>query len=41
MSLAPMERRLLTVAGNDEVGAYRVLRLADPDGPPRSRRRRS
>lgn len=29
-----IERRLLTVAGNDEVGAYRVLRLADPDGPP-------
>jgi NAD(P)H-flavin reductase len=28
-----MERRRLTVAGNDELGAYRVLRLADPDGP--------
>ena len=33
MSRAPLERRLLTVAGNDEVGAYRVLRLADPGGP--------
>ncbi len=34
MSLAPLERRRLTVAGNDDVGSYRVLRLADPDGPP-------
>lgn len=33
MSHASLERRLLTVAGNDEVGAYRVLRLTDPDGP--------
>lgn len=33
MSLAPLDRRRLTVTGNDEFGAYRVLRLADPDGP--------
>jgi dihydroorotate dehydrogenase electron transfer subunit len=33
VSLAGMERRRLTVAGNDEVGSYRVLRLSDPDGP--------
>jgi dihydroorotate dehydrogenase electron transfer subunit len=26
-------RRLLTVTGIDELGAYRVLRVADPDGP--------
>jgi dihydroorotate dehydrogenase electron transfer subunit len=26
-------RRRLTVLGNDELGAYRVLRVADPDGP--------
>lgn len=31
---APFARRALTVAGNDALGAYRVLRLADPDGPP-------
>jgi dihydroorotate dehydrogenase electron transfer subunit len=30
---APFGRRLLTVAGMDELGAYRVLRAADPDGP--------
>jgi dihydroorotate dehydrogenase electron transfer subunit len=30
---APFGRRLLTVAGSDELGAYRVLRVADPDGP--------
>jgi NAD(P)H-flavin reductase len=30
--LAPFERRLLTVAANEPVGAYRVLRAADPDG---------
>jgi len=30
---APFGRRLLTVAGIDELGAYRVLRVADPDGP--------
>jgi dihydroorotate dehydrogenase electron transfer subunit len=32
-AFAPFGRRLLTVAGIDEVGAYRVLRVADPDGP--------
>jgi dihydroorotate dehydrogenase electron transfer subunit len=26
-------RRLLTVTGIDELGAYRVLRVADPDAP--------
>jgi dihydroorotate dehydrogenase electron transfer subunit len=31
---APFGRRLLRVTGNEELGAYRVLRLADPDGPP-------
>jgi dihydroorotate dehydrogenase electron transfer subunit len=31
--VAPFGRRLLTVAGMDELGAYRVLRVADPDGP--------
>ncbi|HZL47919.1 MAG TPA: dihydroorotate dehydrogenase electron transfer subunit [Solirubrobacteraceae bacterium] len=30
---APLGRRLLTVAGIDELGAYRVLRVADPGGP--------
>jgi dihydroorotate dehydrogenase electron transfer subunit len=30
---APFGRRLLTVTGMDELGAYRVLRLADPSGP--------
>jgi NAD(P)H-flavin reductase len=34
VSRAPIARRLLTVAGLDELGAYRVLRVADPDGPP-------
>ena len=34
MSQASLERRRLSVAGNDEVGSYRVLRLSDPDGPP-------
>jgi dihydroorotate dehydrogenase electron transfer subunit len=33
MSEAPFGRRLLTVAGVDELGAYLVLRVADPDGP--------
>ncbi len=33
MSQAPFGRRLLTVAGNDELGAYRVLRVSDPVGP--------
>ena len=31
--LAPFGRRLLTVTAVDELGAYRVLRAADPDGP--------
>jgi dihydroorotate dehydrogenase electron transfer subunit len=30
---APFGRRLLTVSGVEELGAYRVLRVADPDGP--------
>jgi dihydroorotate dehydrogenase electron transfer subunit len=30
---APFGRRLLTVAGIDELGSYRVLRVADPAGP--------
>ena len=33
MTLAPLGRRRLTVTGMDELGAYRVLRVADPDGP--------
>jgi dihydroorotate dehydrogenase electron transfer subunit len=33
MSEAPFGRRLLKVTGMDELGAYRVLRVADPDGP--------
>ncbi len=31
--LAPFGRRLLTVTANERLGAYRVLRAADPDGP--------
>jgi dihydroorotate dehydrogenase electron transfer subunit len=31
---APFGRRRLRVSGNDRLGAYRVLRVADPDGPP-------
>ena len=31
--LAPFGRRLLRVTGNEELGAYRVLRVADPEGP--------
>jgi dihydroorotate dehydrogenase electron transfer subunit len=31
--LAPFHRRALTVTGIDRLGAYRVLRVADPDGP--------
>jgi dihydroorotate dehydrogenase electron transfer subunit len=31
-AIAPFARRLLTVIGNDELGAYRVLRVADPEG---------
>jgi NAD(P)H-flavin reductase len=30
---APFGRRLLTVSGVEELGAYRVLHVADPDGP--------
>jgi dihydroorotate dehydrogenase electron transfer subunit len=30
---APFERRLLTVLGSDELGAYRVLRVADVETP--------
>lgn len=30
---APFQRRLLTVLGSDELGAYRVLRVADVDTP--------
>jgi len=33
VSEAPFGRRLLTVTGMDELGSYRVLRVADPDGP--------
>jgi dihydroorotate dehydrogenase electron transfer subunit len=33
VSDAPFGRRLLTVTGNDQLGAYRVLRAEDPDGP--------
>jgi dihydroorotate dehydrogenase electron transfer subunit len=32
VSDAPFGRRLLTVTGMEELGAYRVLRAADPDG---------
>ncbi|MGH2855353.1 MAG: dihydroorotate dehydrogenase electron transfer subunit [Solirubrobacteraceae bacterium] len=31
---APFGRRWLRVTGNEELGAYRVLRVADPGGPP-------
>ena len=33
MSQAPFGRRLLRVTSTDELGAYRVLRVADPHGP--------
>jgi dihydroorotate dehydrogenase electron transfer subunit len=33
MALAPFARRSLRVAGVDELGAYRLLRVSDPDGP--------
>jgi NAD(P)H-flavin reductase len=33
VSLASPGRRLLTVAANEPLGAYRLLRVADPDGP--------
>ena len=29
----PFARRALTVTGNDRLGSYQVLRVADPDGP--------
>ena len=32
--LAPFERRRLTVTANEALGAYRVLKAADPDGVP-------
>lgn len=32
-TLAPLGRRLLTVTANEPLGAYRVLRAADPLGP--------
>jgi len=34
VSRASLARRLLTVCGLDELGAYLVLRVEDPDGPP-------
>jgi dihydroorotate dehydrogenase electron transfer subunit len=34
VSKAPFARRLLTVAGMDELGSYRVLRVADPGPDP-------
>ncbi len=34
MSVAPFGTRALRVTGMEELGAYRVLRVADPDGPP-------
>jgi dihydroorotate dehydrogenase electron transfer subunit len=33
VSLASLCRRLLTVTANEPLGAYRVLRVSDPDGP--------
>src|SRR5205814_4337768 len=33
VSRAPFGRRALTVTGMEELGAYRVLRVHDPDGP--------
>lgn len=32
-ALAPFGRRLLTVTANEKLGAYHVLKAADPDGP--------
>jgi len=32
-TLAPPERRRVRVSANEALGAYRVLKLADPDGP--------
>jgi dihydroorotate dehydrogenase electron transfer subunit len=34
VSEAPFGRRALKVTGVEQLGAYRVLRAADPDGPP-------
>jgi dihydroorotate dehydrogenase electron transfer subunit len=34
VSEAPFGRRLATVAGVEDLGAYRVLRVADPETPP-------
>jgi dihydroorotate dehydrogenase electron transfer subunit len=34
VSITPLARRRLAVTGSEELGAYRVLRVADPDGPP-------
>jgi NAD(P)H-flavin reductase len=33
MALAPLGRRLLRVAGVEQLGAYTLLRVSDPDGP--------
>jgi dihydroorotate dehydrogenase electron transfer subunit len=33
VSVAPFARRRLEVAGVDQLGAYRLLRVRDPDGP--------
>jgi dihydroorotate dehydrogenase electron transfer subunit len=33
MALAPLGRRRLTVSAMEKLGAYRLLRVADPDGP--------
>jgi dihydroorotate dehydrogenase electron transfer subunit len=33
VSFAPLGRRRLRVKANDELGAYRILRVEDPDGP--------
>jgi dihydroorotate dehydrogenase electron transfer subunit len=32
-ALAPLRRRLLSVTANERLGAYRVLKVSDPDGP--------
>ncbi|HEX4838052.1 MAG TPA: dihydroorotate dehydrogenase electron transfer subunit, partial [Solirubrobacteraceae bacterium] len=32
-TIAPFGRRLLTVTANERLGAYRLLKAADPDGP--------
>jgi len=34
VSSAPLARRRLEVTGAEDLGAYRVLRVADPQGPP-------